>query len=70
MLIGSAPYVLACRPDKPYQEISDVINAARATPNGVSFGSTGNGTIGHLAMVTLTNKANVRMQHLPYRVVA
>lgn len=67
MLIGGAPYVLAAKPDKPFQSITDVVNAARARPDGVSFGSTGNGTIGHLTMVLLQGRTNTRMTHLPYR---
>lgn len=67
MLIGGAPYVLACKPDKPFRSITDVVNGARARPDGVSFGSTGNGTIGHLTMVLLQGKTSTRMTHLPYR---
>jgi len=67
MLIGGAPYVIACKPDKPYQNLADIVAAARARPDGVSYGSTGNGTIGHLTMILLQNRANVRMTHLPYR---
>jgi tripartite-type tricarboxylate transporter receptor subunit TctC len=66
-LIGGAPYVVACKPDKPYRAIADVVAAARARPEGVSFASTGNGTLGHLAMVLLAQRAGVRLQHLPYR---
>ena len=66
-LIGGAPYVLACKPDKPYRTIADVVAAAKAQPDGVSFASTGNGTLGHLAMVLLADRAGVRLQHLPYR---
>jgi len=67
MLIGGAPYVLACKPDKPFQSIADVVNKAKAEPDAVSFASTGNGTIGHLTMVMLQNKTGTRMTHLPYR---
>jgi tripartite-type tricarboxylate transporter receptor subunit TctC len=67
MLIGGAPYVLASRPDKPLQSIGDVITAAKARPDAVSFGSTGNGTIGHLTMVLLQGRTTTRMTHLPYR---
>ena len=67
MLIGGAPYVLATRPDKPYRGLPDVITAARARPDGVNYGSTGNGTIGHLSMIMLGARAGVRMTHLPYR---
>ena len=67
MLIGGAPYVIATQAAKPYRSMQDVIAAARARPEGVSYASTGNGTIGHLAMILLTDRAGVRMAHLPYR---
>lgn len=67
MLIGGAPYVLACKPDKPFRGIADVVEAAKARPDAVSFGSTGNGTIGHLTMVLLQGRTQTRMTHLPYR---
>ena len=67
MLIGGAPYVIACRADKPFRSLTDVVNAAKAKPDGVSFGSTGNGTIGHLAMIQLQSRSGTRMTHIPYR---
>ena len=67
MLIGGAPYVLACRPDKPFRSLADIVTAARARPDAVSYGSTGNGTIGHLTMILLQARAAIRMPHLPYR---
>jgi tripartite-type tricarboxylate transporter receptor subunit TctC len=67
MLIGGAPYVVATAAAKPYRDFAAVIAAARARPDGLSYASTGNGTIGHLAMILLTERAGVRMAHLPYR---
>jgi tripartite-type tricarboxylate transporter receptor subunit TctC len=67
MLIGGAPYVIATRPDKPYRTLADVVTAARARPEAISYGSTGNGTIGHLTMILLGSRANIRMAHVPYR---
>ncbi|WP_135470176.1 tripartite tricarboxylate transporter substrate binding protein [Crenalkalicoccus roseus] len=67
MLIGGAPYVVATRADRPFRALGDVLEAARARPEGVSFASTGNGTIGHLTMMLLMDRAGVRMQHVPYR---
>ena len=67
MLIGGAPYVVATKADKPYRNVADLFAAAKAKPDGVSYGSTGNGTIGHLAMILLTGRAGVTMTHLPYR---
>jgi tripartite-type tricarboxylate transporter receptor subunit TctC len=67
MLIGGSPYVIAAKPEKPFRRLRDVVALAKEKPDAVSFGSTGNGTIGHLTMVLLGERAGVRMQHLPYR---
>lgn len=67
MLIGGAPYVIATRLDKPYRSLADLVAAARARPDAVNYGSTGNGTIGHLTMILLGARAGIRMAHLPYR---
>ncbi|MFZ6761156.1 tripartite tricarboxylate transporter substrate-binding protein [Pseudoroseomonas sp. WGS1072] len=63
--IGRAPYVTACQPAKPYRAMDDVFAAARR--GGVSFGSTGNGTIGHLVMLMMAQRQGVELTHLPYR---
>ncbi|MBU8542339.1 MULTISPECIES: Bug family tripartite tricarboxylate transporter substrate binding protein [Roseomonadaceae] len=67
MLIGGSPYAVATRPDKPYRNFADVVAAARARPDGVSYGSTGNGTLGHLSMIRVSEAAGARMTHVPYR---
>ena len=67
MLIGGSPYAIATTADKPYRTMADVIAAAKARPDAVSYGSTGNGTIGHLTMILLGERAGVRMTHVPYR---
>ncbi|MGK7865316.1 tripartite tricarboxylate transporter substrate binding protein [Falsiroseomonas sp. E2-1-a4] len=67
MHIGGSPYAVATRPDKPFQTMADVVAAAKARPDAVSYGSTGNGTIGHLSMIRLAEKAGIRITHVPYR---
>lgn len=67
MLIGGSPYSVATRTDKPFRGIAEVIAAAKARPDAVSYGSTGNGTIGHLTMILFGERAGVRMTHVPYR---
>jgi tripartite-type tricarboxylate transporter receptor subunit TctC len=64
--IGRAPYVIACQPAKPYRSLADVFAAAKEK-GSVTFGSTGNGTIGHLAMLMLAKQVGVTVTHLPYR---
>jgi tripartite-type tricarboxylate transporter receptor subunit TctC len=67
MLIGGAPYVVATKPDKPWRDLAAIVAAARARPDGVSYGSTGNGTIGHLTMMLLQARTGTRMAHIAYR---
>lgn len=67
MLIGTAPMVLATQKDKPFQTMADMIAAAKAKPGGITYGSIGNGSLGHLAMVLLAKQAGVQVTHVPYR---
>jgi tripartite-type tricarboxylate transporter receptor subunit TctC len=67
LFIGTAPYVLATHPQKPFKTLADVIAAAKAKPETLSYASVGSGSIGHLAMVLLSKRAGVRLVHVPYR---
>jgi len=67
LFIGTAPYVLATSASKPFKTLADVIAAARAKPDAVSYGSVGSGSVGHLAMALLSKQAGVRLVHVPYR---
>ena len=61
MLIGGAPYVIATGRDKPFRTLADLVTAAKARRDAVSYGSTGNGTIGHLTMMLLQSRAGISM---------
>jgi tripartite-type tricarboxylate transporter receptor subunit TctC len=67
LFIGTAPYLLSTGPMKPFRTLDDIIAAAKAKPNGISYGSVGSGSIGHLAMVLLTKQAGIGLVHVPYR---
>lgn len=67
LLIGTAPNVLATLPGKPYKTFADVIAAAKAKPDGITYGSIGNGSLGHLTMTLLGQRAGVKLVHVPYR---
>lgn len=67
LLIGTAPNVLCTHPSRPFQKLSDVIEAAKVKPLAVSYGTIGNGSLGHLTMVLLSRRANVELVHVPYR---
>jgi tripartite-type tricarboxylate transporter receptor subunit TctC len=67
LLIGTAPNVVATDPERPFKTFADVIAAAKAKPESVTYGSIGNGSLGHLTMVLLSQRAGVKMVHVPYR---
>lgn len=67
MLIGTAPMVLACHPSRPFKTLKDVIDASKAKPDSLTYGTVGNGSLGHLLMVLLGKKGGFVTRHLPYR---
>jgi tripartite-type tricarboxylate transporter receptor subunit TctC len=60
------PYVLVTRSNFPGRDLAGYLAEARANP-GVTFGSPGVGSTGHLAGVLLAHRAGVRLEHVPYR---
>jgi tripartite-type tricarboxylate transporter receptor subunit TctC len=67
LLIGTAPNVLCVHPSRPYRTFAEVIAAAKENPDKITFASIGSGSVGHLTMVLLTQKAGIRLVHVPYR---
>ena len=67
VLIGTAPNVLAAHPSRAYRTLADVIAAARAKRDTLTYASVGSGSVGHLTMVQLTRRAGIKMVHVPYR---
>ncbi len=66
VLVGTSPMVLATHVNSEYKTFADVVAAAKAKKN-VSFGTIGNGSLGHLAMALLGKDANVEWTHVPYK---
>ena len=67
VLIGRGPNVLVVRAESPYRTVKDIVAAATAQPDKLSYASQGNGTSAHLAGEMFTNLAKVKMIHIPYR---
>jgi tripartite-type tricarboxylate transporter receptor subunit TctC len=67
LLIGTAPYMITTAKAKPYNTLADVIAAAKKSPGTISYASVGSGSVGHLAMALLSQRAGVKLVHVPYR---
>src|SRR5260221_2616088 len=46
---------------------ADVIALAKATPGGLDWASSGNGTVQHLALEMFQHRAGIKLNHIPYR---
>lgn len=66
-LVASAPLVIAVASYSPYKTLSDLLNAAKADPEGINYASSGSGTVAHLATEQLQRIANVKLTHVPYK---
>ena len=49
------------------QSVADVIALAKATPGGLDWASSGNGTVQHLALEMFRYRADIKLNHIPYR---
>jgi tripartite-type tricarboxylate transporter receptor subunit TctC len=65
-LVGTSPMVLATFAGSEYKTFADVVAAAK-TKNGVSYGTIGSGSLGHLAMALLGKSGGLDFQHIPYK---
>lgn len=66
-LVGDTPMTFAVRAESPFKTMGDVVRAARRQPGGVSYGSSGNGSVSHLTGALLDQAESVDLLHVPYR---
>jgi len=66
-LIAATPLILVIHPSLPVKSVKELIALSRKHPNDISFGSSGNGTIVHLAGEMLNVMADIRIVHVPYK---
>lgn len=59
--------VIVAHPDSPIKTVADLMKAAKEKPSELSYGILGIGSIPHLAMVELSNAANVKFNAVPFK---
>lgn len=65
--VSVAPVVLMARPGLPAKNMAELIALAKAQPGKITYASSGVGTVLHLAMEMVQERAKVQMVHVPYR---
>jgi tripartite-type tricarboxylate transporter receptor subunit TctC len=64
---GSSPNMLVVHPSVPVRTVAEVIKLAKSKPGQMSFGSSGVGTLPHLAAEMFNGMAGLKMTHIPYK---
>ena len=66
-LLFNATNVLVVPASKPFRSVADIIAAARARPDTITYGTGGVGSPGHLCGILLDKIAGIRTVAVPYR---
>jgi tripartite-type tricarboxylate transporter receptor subunit TctC len=65
--VAYTPVVIVTASTSRFKSLADVVAAARAAPDSITYGSPGNGTTIHLAGEIFKSAANIRITHVPYK---
>jgi tripartite-type tricarboxylate transporter receptor subunit TctC len=66
-MVASTPLMLVVHPSTPAHSVRDLLGILKSNPGKYSYGSSGNGTIVHLAAEMLRSAAGVEVLHVPYK---
>ena len=66
-IIGTTPIVIVVNPKVPAKNAQELIALLKAKPGAYNYGSSGNGTILHLAAEMFMDEAGVKATHVPYK---
>ena len=65
-LVSADPTILACRAERPWKSVKELVEDAKKRPDGISYSSSGiYGTL-HMAMEMLIYSAGIKLKHVPY----
>ena len=66
-LMWSFPQLLVVPADSPAKTVAELVAFGKTKPGGLSYGSQGNGSGGHLLGAMFGRRAEATMVHVPYR---
>ena len=66
-MVASTPLMLVVHPSTPANSVKELVALLKANPGKYSYGSSGTGTIVHLASEMLKQSAGVDALHVPYK---
>jgi tripartite-type tricarboxylate transporter receptor subunit TctC len=66
-VVGDMPNIVVVNLKTAINTLKELIDRAKSLPGKLNFGSAGNGTTTHLAIVLLEQAADIRVAHVPYK---
>ena len=66
-LTATVPLVLVINPALPAKNVQELVAYAKANPGKMNYGSSGTGTITHLASALFAAQMGLTLQHIPYK---
>jgi tripartite-type tricarboxylate transporter receptor subunit TctC len=66
-LVSAVPLVLVAHPGTKFRNLADVVAAARAQPDGITYASSGTGAPHHISMERFQRAAGITLKHIPYK---
>lgn len=65
--VALSPQMIVSHPSFPAKTVKELLAIAKARPRELSYGTSGNGSIGHLAGLLLTMMTGAQLTHVPYK---
>lgn len=65
--IGDSTIILVANPNVKARSLADVIALSKSQPGGLPFGTSGNGSITHIAGELLKQRSGANLTHVPYK---
>ncbi|TSH92920.1 tripartite tricarboxylate transporter substrate binding protein [Verticiella sediminum] len=65
--VGYTPIIIVTAANSRFQTLADVVEAAKAKPDSVTYGSPGSGTTIHLAGEIFKEASGADIRHIPYK---
>jgi tripartite-type tricarboxylate transporter receptor subunit TctC len=65
--VADYPFFIAVHGSSPYKSLKELVDAARAKPDGLTWGSAGTGSGQHMGGETLALESKIKVRHVPFR---
>ena len=66
-LLATGPLALVAHKDTPWKTFADLVAAAKAAPDTISYATSGIGSLAHVSTTLLQQLGGFKLTHVPYR---